>query len=82
MSDKHSCWLFGQIFRKLAKEDLDKTELAHFLWKEGRGLDFHPMDMEADEELASFGLARKRVDADYPEDGEVWFYGPPGDDFS
>ena len=45
-------------------------------WKMSREYDFSEYQMEADEALLKLGLARKGVDPDYPEDGDVMLYGP------
>ncbi len=42
--------------------------------------DFAPYQMGCDAALQVLELARKRVDPDEPDEGEVWFYGPPGAD--
>jgi hypothetical protein len=80
MGDHHSAYLFGQLFRELAKEDFDKQKFAALMWEEMKDLDFHWAEMRADEALQRFGYARKRVDPEYPQEGEVWFYGLEGQD--
>ena len=80
MSDHSSAYLFGELFRELARDDFDRDDFARKLWKHMEGLDFHWAEMHADTALKKFGLARKRIDPDNPEDGKVWFYGPKGED--
>lgn len=83
MSDHQGAYEFGVIFRELAKDGpIDVNDFAAKMWKLALKHDFWWGDMAANEALAKFGLARKRVDPKDPEGGEVWFYGPEGADRS
>lgn len=74
MSDKFSAYLFGELFRELARDDFSKQEFANKLWILMEGLDFCEEDMRANEALKKFGLARQ---TDEKEDDEyIWEYGP------
>jgi len=83
MSDRTSASIFGQLFCMLAEHKRAGTTItpdamARLVWrlKEEAGADFSDSQMCADEELAALGLARLWVDPDWPEDGEIWLYGP------
>jgi hypothetical protein len=80
MGDHRSAYLFGELFREFARDDLSKEDFALVMWKCMEELDFHWSEMRANEALEKFGLARRRIDPEYPTEGEVWFYGPMGKD--
>ena len=78
MADRTSAYIFGEIFRDIASMPAlpIRSRLAKEYWKMSREYDFSEYQMEADEALLKLGLARKGVDPDYPEDGDVMLYGP------
>lgn len=79
MADRSSAYLFGRVFKLIAEhvpEGAGRDELAAEFWREQRDYDFSPYQMNVDETLSSLGLARRGVDPDWPDDGEVWLYGP------
>lgn len=70
--------MFGRVFKLLAEHvpaGAERDVLAAEFWRETRDYDFSPYQMDADEALAALGLARRGVDPDWPDDGEVWLYG-------
>jgi len=81
MADRTSAGIFGLVFKLLAKNPTEEHKaIALKLWKESQYCDFSDDQMDADAALKKLGLARKRVSKEYPEDGPVWHYGPPGKD--
>lgn len=75
MSDHTSAALFGTIFEMLAKDPTPQHKrMAAKLWSLQGEYDFHPDQMGADKELMRLGLAKKGVNPDYPQDGEVMLY--------
>lgn len=77
MSDHSSAELFGMFFDMLAEDPTPKhVAMAHKLWPRTKGYDFSDCQMCCEESLEKLGLARKGVNPEYPEDGEVWLYGP------
>lgn len=74
MSDHASAELFGFIFNELAKPDCDPTKLAKKLWKRHFDYDYCDDEMQADKALIKFGFAKKAVDPEYPDEGEVTMY--------
>ena len=79
MADRTSADLFGEVFGILAEHvpagpERDATALR--LWTAQDDYDFSPNQMDADNALMELGLARRGVDPDWPNDGEVWLYGP------
>lgn len=79
MSDRTSARLFGEVFEILAEhvpagEARDAAVLR--FWGLTRDYDFSPDQMGADDALFALGLARRGVDPDWPDDGEVVLYGP------
>lgn len=81
MSDRGSAGIYQSIFSKLGSDPTSQhMKWARQLWKESLEFDFHPRDMEIEEALEKLGLARKMANKDHPDEGEVWQYGPKGDD--
>jgi hypothetical protein len=81
MADRTSAALFGMLFKLLAEEPTaDRKLMARRVWcmKHEGGYDFSDRQMESDAALMALGLARKGINPDYPEDGEVVLYGPEG----
>lgn len=78
MSDKDSAAMLSELFLILSKFPPSemRSEIATWAWEMTKGRDFHPSDMQTDEELTLLGLARKGIDPCYPEDGETTLYGP------
>lgn len=78
MSDRTSASLFAEMFTIVAEyvPEPQRDEVARRLWKLTRDYDFSPYQMYADEALMKLGLARRGVDSDWPNDGEVVLYGP------
>jgi len=78
MSDGTAALLFGNLFKKFASNPTEEhRKWAHDLWPRISDFDFSSYQMNADDALAVLGLARRGVDPEYPQDGEVWLYGPP-----
>lgn len=81
MSDRESANIFALYFKQLASDPTEQhKKWAEEIWKETSNYDFSNYHLDCEDELTSLGLARKRVDPEYPEGGEVWFYGPEGND--
>jgi hypothetical protein len=83
MSDRTSASLFADIFKILADHvppGDERDALARRIWASTRDYDFSPYQMYADESLISLGLARRGVNPDWPDEGEVTLYGPDGDE--
>lgn len=83
MSDRSGAYMFGRVFKLIAEHvppGAERDTLAAEFWREQRDYDFSPNQMDADEALATLGLARRGVNPDWPDDGEVWLYGPEGDE--
>lgn len=80
MADRTAAELFGTLFELIDEHVLEprRTELALKFWRQQRQYDFSPYQMEIDGTLLRLGLARRGVDPDYPNDGEVMLYGPEG----
>ena len=88
MSDKTSCCIFGSLFATLGEEftiaqstGQEATaqavrRIAYALFSQGLGLDFAWSDMQADEELVQFGLAREVVVKEYGDEWVEYEYGP------
>jgi hypothetical protein len=78
MSDRTAAALFKDIFEMLAQWPAGpmRDDLARRLWKMQRDYDFSPDQMGCDDALAALDLARRGIDPDWPDDGEVWLYGP------
>jgi hypothetical protein len=81
MADRTSAGIFAEIFEMLAEDPVtekDKEKALDF-WEKSGSYDFSAQQMCCNQALEKLGLARKRVDPKYPNDGPVWFYGPgPG----
>lgn len=76
MADRTSARLFGKIFELLAKNPTEEHKaIAKEIFAETGGYDFSNYQMDADEPLIALGLAKKRIDPKYSEDGEVVIYG-------
>ncbi len=69
MSDRTSAEIFEKLFKHLATLPKTKTRTAVALhaWKDAQGYDFHPMDMDADNELIKLRLARRTGRGDSAE---------------
>jgi len=81
MTDRKSPDVFGRIFTMLASETAPvASSLASRVWDEMKAFDFHPMDMDCDEELFKLGLARVRPDPSFPGDNVTVYKGEPGFD--
>lgn len=77
MADRTSAELFGMMFEKLASNPTDEHKVwALELFERTKNYDFNEYQMDADSALETLGLARKGVDPEYPDEGEVWIYGP------
>ena len=79
MADRTSARLFGEVFEILAKyvpAGTERDEIARRYWGLTSDYDFAPYQMGADDALSALGLARRGVDPDWPDDGEVVLYGP------
>jgi hypothetical protein len=76
MADRTSAALFAMFFDWLAKKPDDKShrEFAYELWQVTGDYDFAHYQMYCDDALLALGLAKKGVDPDYPEDGEMVLY--------
>jgi len=80
VADRTSAGIFGDIFRMLADDaPLDRDSFARQIWEMSQGYDFHSCQMDADDELVKLGLARRMVNPEHPDDGEVIVYRPKGD---
>ncbi len=75
MGDSTSARIFGDFFRNAAKLKCSKKDPhVKFMWCSQLPYDFHPSDMECDEELIELGLARRGIDPDYdPEEKTVLY---------
>jgi hypothetical protein len=79
MADRSSAYLFGEVFRIVAEyvpPGDTRDAMARRLWDLTLGYDFTDNQMNADEALLALGLARRGVDPDWPDEGEVVLYGP------
>lgn len=75
MADRTSAVIFGDIFNMLAEEPTEKNkEMANKIFDKTYDYDFSNYQMYADESLEKLGLAKKGIDPDYPEDGEIIIY--------
>ena len=75
MSDRTSAGLFAMVFELLAANPTDEHKMmANEIWSKRLEYDFSECQMGCDEALLTLGLAKKGVDPDYPEDGEVIIY--------
>lgn len=81
MGDTTSACIFHTIFKRLASDPTEQhKKWALEFWAEAHAYDFAWIELECAEAMAKLGLARMRVDPDFPDDGEVWFFGPEGKD--
>ena len=81
MSDYTATAIYSSFFKMLAKDPTPQhVRWARKLWKESLEYDFCPSDMYIEKDLKKLGLARLKPNPDYPEEGDVWFYGPKGND--
>lgn len=72
MSDRTSCEIFAQVLELLARDCSDDHKvLAREVLKLSLQYDFSPCDMDADDAGIALGIARRGVDPQYPDDGEV-----------
>lgn len=86
MSDRTSAGIFADMF-VLLRGHVDRGTItkeagqlmAEHLWSMTGGYDFSSYQLEADEVLASFGLMKRKVSPEYPEEGPVRMY--KGDDY-
>lgn len=79
MGDRTSAGIFGDIFIYLASQPKspERDAFALEVWYQSQGnYDFSNDQMGADKALVELGLARRGLDTDYPDDGEVLLYGP------
>jgi hypothetical protein len=76
MADRSSQWIFAEVFTMIAKYVPKKKqpEAAEAMWKLSMEFDFSPGDMEVDDILIGWGLAKKGVDKDYPDEGEITLF--------
>jgi hypothetical protein len=75
MADRTSAGIFGDLFNRLAtKRGAWVKGEAQWLWKQSEGYDFTPDQMDADEALVKFGLAKREPNPKYPEEGPVTLY--------
>lgn len=75
MSDRTSARLLGKVFEILAENPIyEHKEFAKKLFAKIRDYDFSNYEMDADESLIILGLAKKEIDSECPEDGEVVIY--------
>ena len=64
MSDRSSPPIFWLVFKWLAQQKTPEArEFAHKLWKLSEEYDFHPRDLQLDDELLRRGLAREVIHA-------------------
>lgn len=77
MADRTSAALFGEIFELLAENPTDEHKaIAKKIMAKTGDYDFSNYQMDADEPLMKLGLAKKGVDPEYPQDGEIILYYP------
>lgn len=75
MADRTSASIFAIVFKCLAEDNSEKArEFARKLWGEKNSYDFNSYQMYCDEALITLGLAKKGINPEYPEDGEVTLY--------
>lgn len=76
MSDRTSAGIFADVFCFLAEmpDSPEKTAFAEKMWAAARGYDFSPRQLECNEVLTKLGFAKKMVDPEYPDEGEVTMY--------
>lgn len=77
MADRTSARLFGDIFELIVDHlapGSERDNVARLLWDKTYQYDFTPDQMGCDEALFALGFARRGVDPEYSEDGEVVLY--------
>lgn len=57
MSDRTSAEIYGGLFERLAQQ-------VREIWEEANCYDFHPLQMDCDDDLLFLGLARKDPDGE------------------
>jgi hypothetical protein len=63
MSDHTSAALFGELFKRFAKNPTDENKkIAHWFWNHRGEYDFNVYQMYCDEALVVLGLAHKNED--------------------
>lgn len=67
MSDRSSADIFATMFL-LLDSDKTKEQIAQELWKKTFEFDFSCQQLEIDDTLVRFGLARKVKRPDYPDE--------------
>jgi hypothetical protein len=72
MGDSTACYHFGMIFARMAKEPERYRELAHFIYGVCREIDFHPCELELDDALIAWGLAKEGPNPDEPEEAVLY----------
>lgn len=78
MSDRTSAEIFGEAFRFLAETNDERAkQMARRFWSMTSSYDFSPSQMGCDDALIALGLARRGVDPEWPDDGEVVMYEEP-----
>lgn len=81
MADKINAELFGILFEVLAQiPDEGNKALAKKFFEFIRDYDFSYSQMRADEALITLGLAKREIDPDFPEEGEMILYFSENDD--
>lgn len=58
MSDSTGCYHFSMIFARMAKEPEKHRDIARFTYGVCRERDFHPAELELDDALIGWGLAK------------------------
>jgi hypothetical protein len=81
MADRNSAAIFGSFFTRLASDPTEQhMDWAKEMWNETLGYDFSPYQMYCEEALIVLGLCRMKIDPEYPDEGEVAWYGEEGKD--
>lgn len=75
MSDRSSAEIFGVMFELLAKNPTEENKkMAKKMWSYTFAYDFNFCQMGVEEALFALGLAKKGIDPESPDDGEVILY--------
>lgn len=76
MADRSSAWIYGRVFEMIVRAVEPKRQKAEArrAWKDMQEFDFAPDDMHAEKALLKLGLAKKKVDPQFPEDGPMIVY--------
>jgi hypothetical protein len=78
MADRTSAEIFGSVFDLLAQNPTDEhKELARQIYQLARLYDFSDYQMGADDACLALGVARRGVNPDWPDSGEVTLW--PGE---